>query len=155
MFRVGGINRVVEIVRARCGPFWLCPRCSQRRQHLYFSAPGELSCRECVGDGAGLVYTVRTISNDDRRERSSLFPRKRKRRRRDHRPLVGRAVEAALAELIKARLFLKPIDLQRVTEAITGAIEYVDGLDRLRLDREERGPSGMGPPPASSRGIVE
>ena len=28
------------------------------------------------------------------------------------------------------------------------AIEYVTGMDRLRLDREERGPSGMGLPPA-------
>jgi hypothetical protein len=108
-----------------------------------------LHCRECINDGGGLVYELRTIGNDARRERSRLFPRKRKRRRLARRPLAERAAEAALAELIKARFFLKPIDLQRVTEAIAGAIEYMDGLARLGLDRAEREPSGaVGPPPA-------
>src|SRR5262249_31117171 len=105
-----------------------------------------LVCRECIANGAGLVYEVRTISNVDRQQQAGLFPRKRKRRRLARRPLAERAAEAALAELIKARFFLKPIDIERVTEAITGAIEYADALARLSLDRAERGSLGMGPP---------
>jgi len=151
-FRVDGVKHVLEVAREpifdgrRRRAFWLCGRCRQHRQHLYLPT---LHCRECINDGAGLTYELRTLGNDDRRERSRLFPSVRKRRRLARRPLAERAAEAALAELIKARFFLKPIDLQRVTEAITGAIEYMDGLARLRLDREERGPEGrMGPPPA-------
>jgi hypothetical protein len=92
------------------------------------------------------VYEVRTISNDERRDRSCWF--KRPRKRRDRRSVEQRATEAALAELLKGRAYLKPIDLLLVTERIRSALEFVTGIDRLRLDREERGPSGMGLPPA-------
>jgi hypothetical protein len=109
----------------------------------------ELVCRECVGNGAGLVYDVRTIGNDERRQRAALFGASAtKRKRRDRRSLLDRATEAVIAELLKGRGYLKPIDLLLVTERIRSAIEYLTGMDRLNLDREERGPLGMGPPPA-------
>jgi hypothetical protein len=155
-FRVGGVKRVIEVVREPCfsprhrHAYWICPRCSQRRQHLYLP---ELRCRKCVEDGRGLVYEVRTISNDDRRWRAALFGASAtKRKRRVRRSVEQRATEAALSELIKARAYLRPIDLLLVTERIRSAMEYVTGMDRLRLDREERGPLGMGPAPAKGNG---
>jgi len=49
---VGGFEQVVEIVRqprhlGGTQAFWLCPKCSALRAHLYVLA-GELGCRACL-----------------------------------------------------------------------------------------------------------
>src|SRR5215471_15396006 len=49
---VGGFEQVVEIVRqprhlGGTQAFWLCPKCSTLRAHLYVLA-GELGCRACL-----------------------------------------------------------------------------------------------------------
>jgi hypothetical protein len=166
MFRVGDVKHSIEVVREPCfgapsprrRAFWLCSRCKKRRQHLYLDAADakQLLCRECIGDGAGLVYTVRTISNDERRQRAALFGASAtKRKRRDRRSVEQRAAEGAVAELLKARHLLRPIDLLLVSQSIRNALEFITGLDRLNLDREQRRRDGVvGPPPAPAEPVV-
>jgi len=59
---IDGVPHTLEIVRQPRihgqEAFWLCPRCSKLRMHLYLLS-GEIACRECLG----LSYAVRHTRN--------------------------------------------------------------------------------------------
>jgi len=72
---VEGVEQELEIVRQDRihgqEAFWLCPRCSKPRLHLYLHA-GEIACRQCLGLSYACKHTRNTAALRARKLRRRL-----------------------------------------------------------------------------------